>query len=209
MKAVRGPDAAAGGDDRRRFGRRRPGIVIHRSRLHPLDVSELDGVPITILPRVLLDLAPRTQPAELSRMCHEAWVHHGTSPRQIEACILRNPGKPRADRLRLAMGSDVTLSDLESAFVELLRDHGLPPARTNIDVRGDKVDCHWPSLGITVELLSFRFHGSRHAFEADVARRRRSNHHAFTWGDVFERRSRTATELASLLAAPRIGAART
>jgi hypothetical protein len=27
---------------------------------------------------------------------------------------------------------------------------------------------------LTVELLSYRFHGSRHAFEADIARRRRS-----------------------------------
>jgi hypothetical protein len=142
-------------------------------------------------------------------MCHEAWVHHGTSARHVEACIERNPGKPGAGRLRRAMGADVTLSVLEDGFVELLRPHGLPPARTNIDVRGDKVDCHWPDLAITVELLSFRFHASRHAFEADVARRRRSNHVAYTYGDVFERPAQTAHELALVLAAPRIGAART
>ncbi|MEA2193547.1 MAG: hypothetical protein QOI73_3668 [Solirubrobacteraceae bacterium] len=209
MKAVRGtmppPEVTIDSES----GRRRPGIVIHRSRLHRLDVSELDGVPITILPRVLLDLAPRSVPADLARMCHEAWVHHGTSARHVEACIERNPGKPGAGRLRRAVGSDVTLSDLESCFLELVRDHGLALPRTNVDVRGDKVDCHWPSLGITVELLSFRFHATRHAFEADVARRRRSNHHAFTWGDVFERPAQTASELAALLAAPRIGGART
>jgi len=190
-------------------GRRRPGIVIHRSRLPVLDVSDLDGVPITILPRVLLDLAPRLKAPALARACHESWVRHETIPSQIEACIARNPRKPGVDRLRRALGVDVTLSVLEDGFLELLRDHGLPRPRTNVDHGGDKVDCHWPASGITVELLSFRFHGSRHAFEADVARRRRSNHLAYTYGDVFEHRSRTAAELASVLATPTIGAART
>lgn len=43
----------------------------------------------------------------------------------------------------------------------------------------------------------------RHALgaEADVARRRRSNHLAFTYGDVFERGVATAAELARRLAA--------
>ncbi len=46
-----------------------------------------------------------------------------------------------------------------------------------------------------MELLSYRFHASRRAFEADVARRRRSKHLAFTWGDVFERGAQTIAEL--------------
>jgi hypothetical protein len=44
---------------------------------------------------------------------------------------------------------------------------------------------------LTVELVSYRFHASRRAFEQDVARRRRS----FTYGDVFERGTSTAAEL--------------
>ena len=58
------------------------------------------------------------------------------------------------------------------------------------------MDCHWPQLGLTVELLSYRFHGTRHAFEADVARRRRSRHIAYTYGDVVERAAQTAADLA-------------
>jgi hypothetical protein len=88
---------------------------------------------------------------------------------------------------------------LEDAFVAMLASHGLPVPRTNIDHRGDKVDCHWPAVGLTIELLSYRFHGSRRAFEADVARRRRSNHLAYTYGDVVERPTRTVAELAALL----------
>lgn len=184
--------------------RRRPGITIHRSQLHPLDVAVLNGIPITILPRVLLDLAPRLTPAELGRACHEAWVRHRTRPRHIEACIARNPNKPGAAKLRRALGSDITLSMLEDGFLELLAAHGLPRPRTNTDHRGDKVDCHWPDLQLTIELLSYRYHGSRRAFEIDVARRRRSNHHAFTYGDVFERAPQTAAEVAELVAHARI-----
>jgi len=51
-----------------------------------------------------------------------------------------------------------------------------------------------------VELLSYRFHGSRYAFETDIARRRRSNHVAFSYGDVFERGPQTAAEVAEMLA---------
>ncbi|MEA2138566.1 MAG: hypothetical protein QOG56_1716, partial [Solirubrobacteraceae bacterium] len=75
----------------------------------------------------------------------------------------------------------------------------LPLPRTNVDRHGDKVDCHWLGHGLTIELLSYRFHASRAAFEQDVARRRRWNHLAYTYGDVFERPQRTAAEVAALL----------
>jgi len=93
----------------------------------------------------------------------------------------------------------VTLSELERGFLKLLRAHGLPRPRTNIDHLGDKVDCHWPQLGLTLELLSYRFHASRAAFEQDVARRRRSNHVAYTYGDVFERAGQTIADLRARL----------
>jgi hypothetical protein len=183
-------------------GRKRPGIVIHRvTRLHFLDTSFLYDIPITTVPRVLLDLAPSLAPAELTRAYHEAWIRHQTTPAHVEACIARNPTKNGARRLNRALGADVTLSVLEDGFLALLDSHGLPTPRTNIDHEGDKVDCHWPEHELTVELLSYRFHASRQAFEADIARRRRSNHLAYTYGDAFERASRTAAELGRLLGA--------
>ena len=185
--------------------RRRPGIVIHRVKaLHPYDVTVYEGIPITSVPRVLLDMAPRLSPARLGRACHEAWVHHSTTPAHVEACIARNPNKPGIARLRYALGSDVTLSDLEDGFLALLEAHGLPLPRTNIDQEGDKVDCHWPQHGLTVELLSFRFHATRDGFEKDVARRRRSQHVAYTWGDVVERGPDTAADLRQRLALTRL-----
>lgn len=181
--------------------RRRPGIVIHRVRsLDPLDVATVEGIAVTTVPRTLLDLAPLTEPEILTRMCHEAWVHHRTTPAHVDAVIARNPYKNGAAKLRTAQRSDATLSDLETGFLALLAAHGLPRPRTNIDHNGDKVDCHWPDRDLTIELHSYRFHGSRQAFERDLARRRRSGHVAYSYGDVFERAAQTAAELATRLA---------
>jgi hypothetical protein len=176
-------------------GRTRPGVVVHRSILHPLDVSKLDGIPITTVPRILLDLAPTLTSAQLTRACHEAWVRHDCGRDTVEACIARNPRKPGVAKLRRALGYDVTLSVLEDGFLDLLKRNGLPLPRTNIDHLGDKVDCHWPHLDLTVELLSYRYHATRRAFEDDVARRRRPGHVAYTYGDVFERGAATIAEL--------------
>lgn len=176
--------------------RRRPGIVIHRvTTLHPRDVIKLDDIPITTIPRVLLDVAPTTPPARLTRMCHEAWVKHRVDPSAIQACITRNPGKPGAAKLRRALGADVTLSDLEDAFLDLLARHDLPRPRTNIDRHGDKVDCHWPAHDLTVEIITYRYHATRQAFEQDIARRRRSRHTAYTYGDILERGAQTIADL--------------
>ena len=181
-------------------GRAQPAITVHRvPELHVLDTAVYDKIPITSVPRILVDVSSTLSLADLTRACHEAWVQHRTTPAHVTACIERNPRKHGIGRLRLALGSDVTLSILEDGFLGLLREYRLPVPRTNIDRAGDKVDCYWPEVGLTVELLSYRFHGSRRAFEADVARRRRSNHLAFTYGDVFERAQATARELAPLL----------
>lgn len=180
--------------------RRRPGIVIHRvAKLDARDLTTVDGIPVTIVARILLDLAPRTSLKDLTRLCHEAWVQHRTTPPMVEACIARNPHKPGAAKLRRALGSDVTLSVLEDAFLVLLSTHDLPRPRTNIDHHGDKVDCHWPSLNLTIELVTFRYHATRQGFETDVARRRRSDHLAYSYGDITERGARTAAELRPLL----------
>ena len=103
-------------------GRARPGLVIHRVKaLHPNDTTTISAIAISAPERVLLDLAPRLSPAELTRACHEAWIHHDTTPGDVEACIARNPKKKGARTLRRALGSDVVVSDLGSGFLKLLR----------------------------------------------------------------------------------------
>jgi hypothetical protein len=183
-----------------RSGRRQPRIVVHRvASLPRADTTTFQRIPMTTVERALLDVAPAFSPSALCRACHEAWVRYRVTPTLIEACIARNPTKKGAAKLRRACRTDVTLSELEKGFIRLLERHALPRPRTNIDVKGDKVDCLWPQLGLTIELHSYRFHGSRWGWENDTARRRRSRHIAFTWGDVFEREPETVAELRPLL----------
>jgi hypothetical protein len=196
LKLLRGPTPPPEITVPTTAGLRRPGILIHRVKeLHWRDVMKVDNIPVTNVPRTLLDLAPHLPPDDLARACHEAWVHHRVRPEHVEACIARNPRKPGIAKLRAALGADVLLSDLEKGFLALLRKHDLPLPRTNVDHHGDKVDCHWPDLELTIELVSFRYHATRDAFENDVARRRRSNHVAYSYGDVFERPAQTIADL--------------
>ena len=181
-------------------GRRQGHIMVHRAALFPVgDTVTYERIAMTTIARALLDVAPLLDPSELCRACHEAWIRR-VSPAQIEACIARNPTKRGAAKLRRAYGADATLSELEKGFVRLLDGHGLPRPRTNIDLAGNKVDCHWPQYDLTIELHSYRFHATRWGFETDNTRRRRSRHLPFTWGDVFEREDETAAELRALLA---------
>jgi hypothetical protein len=119
----------------------------------------------------------------------------------------RIPTAPGAKRLRRVLHGDVhiTLSALERAFLALLRELGLPLPVTNRIASGRYVDCRWPERCITVELISYRFHSSRRAWEQDhlreqEARDREDRFRAYSWGDLFERRERTRRELGQLLA---------
>jgi hypothetical protein len=96
-----------------------------------------------------------------------------------------------AQALLAVMEGDVkvTLSQLERAFLRLLRDAGLPLPVTNRVAGGRRVDCRWPEQGLTVELDSYRFHNTRHSWEQGLrrereARMREDRFRRYTWADV-------------------------
>jgi len=143
---------------------------------------------------------------ELGRACHEAGVRYGTTPAQVQRILARWPTAPGARKLRRIMRGDerIMLSRLESRFLERLREAGLPLPQTNRPADGRRVDGRWPEWGVTVELDSYTYHHSRHAWEQD--RRREREAHArgdqfrrYTWGDVFEEPGLMLAELHALL----------
>jgi len=174
--------------------RRVPGVRTRRSRaLSPGDGRLHGRVPVTTPARTLVDLAAILDLDRLARACHEAGVRYRTTPAQVEAVLAHRPNSPGAGKLRRILLGDVkvTLSRLESRFLEQLREAGLSLPQTNRPAGGRRVDCRWPRQRLTVELDSYRYHGSRHAWEAD--RRREREAHArgddfrrYTYGDVFE-----------------------
>jgi very-short-patch-repair endonuclease len=189
--------------------RRVRGVKTHRARrLDRRDATTFRGVPVTTLPRTLVDLAAVLDLDALARACHEAEVRHRTTPAQIEVVLKRRPKSPGAAKLRAVLDGDapVLLSRLEKRFRALLREDGLALPQTNRPAGGRYVDCRWPDRRLTVELDSYRYHHSRHAWEQDrrrerEARARGDEFRRYTWGDVFQHPQQMLAELRGLLPA--------
>ncbi|HEX6583258.1 MAG TPA: type IV toxin-antitoxin system AbiEi family antitoxin domain-containing protein [Thermoleophilaceae bacterium] len=190
-----------------RTQRRIEGVSTHRSRLlDARDATSVQGIPVTTVPRTLVDLAATLPIDALARACHEAGVRYGTTPAAVEAVLARRPNSPGAKKLRRIMHGDVhvTLSKLEARFLELLRHANLPLPITNRPAGGRRVDCRWPEHRLTVELDGYRFHNSRYSWEQDrrrerEARARGDDFRRYTFGDVTEDPPSMLAELRVLL----------
>jgi very-short-patch-repair endonuclease len=184
-----------------------PGIEVRRSRrIDPRDATTWKGIPITTVARTLVDLAAMLSFDGLALACHEAEVRHRITPGQVEAVLARRPNSPGARNLRRVLRGEarVTLSRLEKRFLALLEEAGLPLPRTNRRAGTKRVDCRWPEHRLTVELDSYRYHHSRHAWEQDRRREREARARGdelrrYTWGDVFEERHQVVRELRTRL----------
>ncbi len=187
----------------RRIGR----VVTRRSRgLAAPEATVWRGIPVTTVPWTLVDIAATLDVDDLARACHEAGVCYGTNPSQVEAVLARRPNNPGAAKLRRILRGEVrvTLSKLERGFLALLKQAGLPLPETNRPAGGRHVDCRWPAYRLTVELDSYRYHSSRHAWEQDrrrerEARARGDEFRRYTFGDVFEEPGPMLRELRPLL----------
>jgi very-short-patch-repair endonuclease len=190
-----------------RVKRKVPEILTRRS--NTIEMTVVRGIPITTVPRTLVDLAGRLSLDGLARACHEAGVKYRTTPAQVEAELQRHPRAKGAANLRRVLRGDahVTLSKLEARFLELLRAEGLVLPVTNRVTGARRVDCRWPKHRLTVELDGYRYHSSRHAWEQDrrrerEARARGDDFRRYTYGDVFESPDAMLAELRSVISPP-------
>jgi very-short-patch-repair endonuclease len=174
--------------------RRPSGVTVHRCRaIDRRDRTKWRGVPVTTVPRTLVDLAAVLDAPALARAFHEAVVKRRIKPDAVERVLARRHNWPGARELRRVIWGDepVSLSKLESSFIARLEEAGLPLPQTNRRVGSRYVDCRWPDHRLTVELDSYRYHGTRHAWEQDhhrerEARARGDEFRRYTWLDVVE-----------------------
>jgi very-short-patch-repair endonuclease len=138
-------------------------------------------------------------------------VRHRTTPAQVERILSRRHNWPGARKLRRVLWGEisVSLSRLEAAFIARLREAGLPIPQTNRSVDGRRVDCRWPEHRLTVELDSYRYHHSRHAWEQDrqrerEARARGDEFRRYTRSDVVEDPEPMLADLRSLVGRDRV-----
>jgi hypothetical protein len=188
--------------------RRIAGLAVRRSRcLDRREVTTYRGIPITTAARTLVDLAARLSLDALARACHEAEVRHRVTAAMVQASLARRPNSKGAGKLHEIFYGEVriTLSRLERDFLSVLRSAELPLPETNRPAGGRYVDCRWTAHRLTVELDSYRYHHSRHAWEQDrrrerEARARGDEFRRYTYGDVSEDRTLMLAELRGLLA---------
>lgn len=189
--------------------RRIRGVITHRVRRTELtDAIRWRGIPATNVPRTIVDLATVLPADDLARAFHEAAVRHRVTPTQVERVLARRHNWPGARALRRVLWGDepVSLSKLESSFIAGVREAGLPLPETNRRVDGRYVDCRWPEHRLTVELDSYRYHHTRHAWEQDRQRERDARARGdvfrrYTWHDVDEDPGPMLADLRSLLGA--------
>lgn len=150
-------------------------VRIHRARrLLEVDREVVEGVPVTAVPRLLLDMAAAVQYEHLEKLVERSEERGLFDLRAVEDLLARTVGHHGHRRLRRAIAlyrpSSFTRSDLEKRFLELVLAAGLPQPRTNYVEHGFELDCYWPEHRFAVELDVFETHGTRAAFERDRKR---------------------------------------
>jgi very-short-patch-repair endonuclease len=172
--------------------RRVPGLKTRRGRLRRDETTIWRGIPVTNVARTLVDVAPCLPGDDLARAFHEANVRYGTRPDQVEAVLARRPNSPGAAKLRAVLRGEVrvTQSKLERRVLELFRAHGFELPETNCPAGNYRVDCRWPEHRLTIEIDSYTYHRTSHAWEQD----RRREREAYARGDDVRRYTRADVE---------------
>jgi Transcriptional regulator, AbiEi antitoxin len=157
--------------------RRNEGVRCHRARtLHPDDRDIVDGIPVTALPRIFLDMAEILTHPRLRTLLEQAQRRNLLNPARIDAMLARSNGRRGVPKLRTGLAelhddAPWTQSELERNFLEFVRAAGLPEPQTNVIVDEILVDCFWPEHNLIAELDGFDSPRAREVFESDRHRR--------------------------------------
>jgi hypothetical protein len=154
----------------------------HYSHLPVDEVTRVDGIPVTTVPRTILDLSSES-PAHVTEIAlREAEYLRLRDSLSLPHLLERYPGRRgvcavRAALARCAESPGRTRSRLEERFLPFLDRYHLPRPQLNawIEVGGERhqVDCLWRQAKAIVELDGWQAHGTRRAFREDRARDRR------------------------------------
>ncbi len=192
--------------------RPRPGVRFHRVELPADEITVVDGIPVTTMPRTLFDLAAVLDARQVERALNEADYLRLADRLSLPDLLARHPRRAGAVKLRAALaarsaGATRTRSDLEELFIRMLDRHSLPRPQTNVQVPGvGEVDCAWPGARLVLELDSRAAHATPAAFETDRERDRVLQTVGWravrvTWRQLTEDRVRLAADVRTLLAA--------
>lgn len=186
----------------------------HSSALPPDEMTTHDGIPVTTVPRTLLDLAAISPTDVVEFALRESEYLRHYDALSLQDLVDRYPGRRGVAKARTCLDrhrerpKGRVRSPLEERFVPFLHRHRLPMPQLNawIDL-GDKrfqVDCLWRPQRQIVELDGWEGHGTRTAFREDRARDRRLRVAGYavnrlTWSQLDDEPTAIAADLRALL----------
>jgi len=199
--------------------------VSHRSRSSYLirrHISEVpadertveEGIPVTTVPRTILDLAATESTDVVENLLRESEFLQLTDRLSLPDLIERYRGRRGVRKVSLALErlqeepEGRKRSPLEERFAPFLRQHHLPLPRFNdwivLGVKRYQVDCYWPEVRQIVELDGWDGHSTRTAFREDRARDRRLLAAGYrvahlTWNQLDDEPAEIASDLRALL----------
>ena len=158
--------------------------VIHRPRsLSPIDVTVVDGIPVTTVARTLIDLAAVMPADAIEEVLDDALRKHLVSISRLRWRLKESGSRGRAGTRALQAFLDarsgtpsVPQSVFETRFLRLILDAGLPPPIVQRPVRRHGqvvaiVDFAYPDVRLAIETDGHRYHSGRADFDRDRARR--------------------------------------
>jgi hypothetical protein len=172
--------------------RKRGHVLVHASRrIGAADITVEDNIPCTSVARTLLDLGDVVERRRLERAFDQAEIMGVFDLWAIEDQLRRNVKRPAARKVRALLdehyiGSTLTESDLEEAFLALCRRIDVPPPELQqwitLPDGGEPIraDFLWREQRVVVETDGDRYHRTLQRRSADRRKDQRLIVHGFT-----------------------------
>ena len=155
--------------------------VIHRSTdLVAGDITEVDGIPCSVVPRCLVDVGVPWGEGVAARCLDEAVRRELTTERAVASTLHRvaRRGRNGAGPMRAVLSdrlgwSCLTESQLEDEYLRVLRSAGLslPEPQVNIVKKGggfiSRVDFVYREIRLAIALDGEKYHSDRNTFRED------------------------------------------
>lgn len=182
-----------------------PGVTVHRNHdLAPSHTLMREGLPVTTLPRTVIDLASILHPEHTRDIVIDLITEKRLTTAAVRTVFddTARRGKPGSTAIREILtergdGPSSNASELERRGLAVLLNGGLPEPHLEFPIPWDtnrRFDASYPELRIAIEWDSRTWHLRAGAFERDRARDRSALLHGwsvyrFTWEDVTSRPS--------------------
>src|SRR4029079_12896027 len=123
-------------------------LRVYRLPIRSDEITRVEAIPVTTVPRTLFDLAAVLPRHQVERAVNEAEVQRRLDPLSLRDLVDRYPRRRGASTIKAILsgpgvGLAVTRSELEALFLAFLRDRGFPKPEVNasLSVAGRWVEC--------------------------------------------------------------------